>query len=275
MDAVTLCNLALDQISSTRGGNQITSLSPPLPVGTNSQVAARNYQLQTDAVFRAAHWNSARGQVALTLLRAAVGTPENPSGLDPFGNTLPVPPIPWLYEYAQPPDCLAVRFVIPQPPAAAGIISTPLMTGIGVMNIPLVNTSMPFVPAIDRDKDGNQIKVILTNAENAQAVYTMRVPNIDLWDASLQNAVVGTLAAWFCLPVTGDKSLMQMRVGLAVGLINAARMSDGNEGITTTDHEPDFMRARNAGLSFGNTLIAGGPFIAGWSSLGMPDGVSY
>jgi pimeloyl-ACP methyl ester carboxylesterase len=187
--------------------------------------------------------------------------------------THPVPPVPWLYEYAWPSDCLAMRFVMPQPVPPATAV--PLMTNTGIMNWPRVTTSLPFVPAIDLDANGNQIKVILTNACRAQGVYTARIPNVDLWDASLQNAVIGALAAWMCLPVTGDKALMQMRVQLAVGLIQAARISDGNEGITSTDHEPDFMRARNAGLAFGNTLLAGGPFIAGWDSWGGPDGMSY
>lgn len=269
---VDLCNLALDQIVAR---TSITGLTPPSPPNNKAaEVAARTYQIQTDAVFRAAHWNSARLQNTLTLLRAAVGTPENPSGVDAGGNTLPIPPVPWRYEYAYPPDCLLMRFVIPRPnlPIAG---TAPLMTNVGMSNLPLVNTSLPFVPAIDTDQDGNQIKVLLTNAGKAQGVYTARISNPDLWDASLQNAVIGTLAAWFALPITGDKSLMTMRVQLAVGLINAARMSDGNEGITTTDHIPDWMQIRESGSGWGGFGAAGGNFMAGWDAIGMPNGVSY
>lgn len=267
---VDLCNLALDQIVARA---TITGISPPSPPASlAAQVATRTYQPQADAVFRAAHWNSARRQVTLTLLGAAVGTPENPSG-----TTLPIPPIPWRYEYAWLPDCLKMRFVMPQPnlPVPG---SAPLMTSVGVTNSPLVNTAMPFVPAIDVDQNGNQIKVILTNAHKAQGVYTARIDNVDLWDASLQNAVVGVLAAWFALPITGDKTLMQLRTQLAVGLVNAARMSDGNEGITSMDHDPDWMQIRNAGNGWGGVAgggWGGGPFIAGYDGLGMPDGVSY
>lgn len=272
---VDLCNMALDQISAR---TSITGISPPSPPNnTAAQVATRTYQTQVDAVFRAAHWNSARLQKELTLLKAAVGTPENPSGFDSNGNLLPAPPVPWRYEYGWEPDCLAMRFVIPRPnlPIAG---QAPIMTNVGIACQPLVNTAMPFVPAIDTDANGNQVKVILTNAMKAQGVYTARIANPDLWDSQLQNAVIGTLAAWFCLPLTGDKSLMSMRIQLAVGLITQARISDGNEGITSTDTIPDWMLVRETGSGWGgiaNNGSAGGPFIAGWSSIGYPDGVSY
>ena len=275
MDPIALCNLALDQISSTRQGNAITSLSPPSPPNSlNAQVAARTYQPQVDATFRAAHWNSARRQVALTLLSSAVGTPENPTGKDALGNTLPVPPMPWLYEYAWPPDCLAMRFVMPQPsPLVTG--SPPLMTNLGVSSFPQVVTSVPFVPAIDLDSSGNQIKVILTNARTAQGVYTGRINNVDLWDSSLQNAVINVLAAWFALPITGKMDLMKLRTQLAVGMIQQARITDGNESITSSDLRVDWMEARNAGQGWGSTFLGVGPFVMGWSTIAMADGISY
>lgn len=273
---VDLCNLALDQISAR---SNITGISPPSPPGNlSAQVATRTYQPQVNAVFRAAHWNSARLQKPLTLLKAAVGTPENPSGYDSNGNLVPVPPVPWRYEYSWPSDCLLLRFVIPRPnvPIAG---SAPIMTSVGISNQPLVNTAMPFVPAIDDDLSGNQIKVILTNAQKAQAVYTARIDNCDLWDASLQNAVIGVLAAWFAMPITGDKSLVSMRTQIAVGLINDARRNDSNEGITSVDTVPDWMSVRNAGSGWGGLGAgdgwSGGPFIGNWASIGMPDGISY
>jgi hypothetical protein len=264
---VDLCNMALGQIGAR---TDITGINPASPPNNKGAVtAALLYQTQADAVFRAAHWNSGRLQNPLTLLRAATGTPENPAG-----TTLPLPPTPWLYEYAWPPDCLLMRFVVPKPvPAAATLV--PLMTNLGVINQPLVNTSMPFVPAIDTDANGNQVKVILTNARNPDGVYTARIANVDLWDPSLQNAVVGTLAAWFVMPVTSDKTLLQMRVGLAVGLINAARLSDGNEGITTSDVPVDWMDVRNTGAGWGDGFSTGQPYVMGWQSIAMPNGVSY
>jgi hypothetical protein len=196
---VNLCNIALGQISAR---TSITGINPASPPNNKAaEVASELYQTQVDAVFRAAHWNSARIQNPLTLLRAARGTPENPAG-----TTLPLPPLPWMYEYLYPPDCLLMRFVAPKPtPQTAAV---PIMTNLGFIERPLVNTAVPFVPAIDTDANGNQIKVILTNARNPDGVYTGRINNIDLWDASLQNAVIGTLAAWFTMPVTGKLDMM-------------------------------------------------------------------
>lgn len=261
-----LCNLALDQISAR---TSITGLNPATPPNNlAAQVASRTYQLQADAVFRAAHWNSARLQAKLTLLKAQIGTPENPSG------ALPAPPIPWRYEYAYPDDCLLVRFVIPRPdlPAAG---SAPLMTNTGISYCPLVNTSLPFVPAIDTDSNGNQIKVVLTQACKAQAVYTGRISNIDLWDASLRNAVIGALGAWFAAPITGDDKKKAMAIQIAVGLLNAARMSDGNEGITSTDYIPDWMQVRDTGSNFYGWNVQGGGYMAGYDGWSAPDGMSY
>ena len=268
--AVDLCNLALDQIAAR---SVIAGINPPAPPNNlAAQVASRTFQLQADAIFRAAHWNSARVQTpnGLTLLKAAIGTAENPSG------ALPQPPIPWRYEYAYPPDCLLVRFVMPTPnlPAAG---QAPLMTNTGINYIPWVRTSLPFVPAIDFDANGNQIRVILTNAFKAFAVYTGRILNIDLWDPLLQNAVIAANAAWFAAPSTGDDKKKTMATQMAVGYLNAARISDGNEGITSSDFIPDYMKVREAGGGWGwnGWTPPYGGYMGAYENWSGPDGISY
>ena len=260
-----LCNLALDQIAAR---TSITGLNPPSPPNNvAAQAAARLYQLQADAVFRAAHWNSARKQATLTLLKAERGTRENPSGL------LPTPPVPWRFEYAYPDDCLKVRFVIPRHHSPE--TSTPLMTGSGTHHHHHVQTGLPFVPAIDTDANGNQIKVILTNAPRADAVYTARIANVDLWDPMLQNAVIGALGAWLCSPVSGSDERKKMAIAMASGLIQQARISDGNEGITSVDHTPDWMAVRSSGSGFWGFHLENGGFMGGFDGWTGSDGVSY
>jgi hypothetical protein len=263
--AVDLCNLALDQISARTSINGINPPSPPNNLA--AQVASRTYGLQADAVFRAAHWNSARKQAVLTLLKAAIGTPENPSG------QLPQPPIPWRYEYAYPPDCLLMRFVMPAPNLPG--TTAPVMTNVGANLRLSARTGLPFVPAIDTDSGGNQIKVVLTNVCQAQGVYTARINNIDLWDSHLQNAVIGALAAWFVPPISGDEKKLAARIQIMQGLLNAARMSDGNEGITSTDVIPDWMRVRDVGTGWWAGDVPGGGFLAGWEGWAAPTGISY
>lgn len=267
MDAVSICNQALDQIAAR---SSIASIDPPSPPNNlAAQVAARTYQTQMEAVFCGAHWNSARFQKPLTLLKAAQGTPENPDG-----QTMGIPPAPWSYQYAYPEDCLQVRFVMPRDPRFDLPYGITLMTNMGARHHGRAITSLPFVPAIDHDQEGNEIKTILTHARHAEAVYTGRVHDVNLWGAPLRNAVTATLAAWMTMPLTGDKQLMVMRVQLAVGLITAARLHDGNEGITSSDLPVDWMDVRNQGAWF-NDRFGPGPFLASWQAVAMPNGVSY
>lgn len=271
MNAVDLCNLALDQIAARTSITGINPASPPNNLA--AQVASRTYQIQADAVFRAAHWNSARRQKTLTLLKAAAGTSANPDG------TLPTPPLPFRYEYAWPNDCLKFRFLFPQPDLATAT-SPQIMTNTGVSCYPLVNTAVPYVVDIDDDAQGNQIKVLLTNAMNATGVYTARIDNVDLWDPALQNAVIGALAAWFVSPISGDDKKLALHVQLAASLINAARISDGNETIQAQDAIPDWMQIRDSGGGWGfgatnNSGWIGAGCVSGWDTWAAPTGISY
>src|SRR5271157_3439941 len=104
MDPVGIVNIALQKI----GAQATVSSINPSDGSTEGNAAAILYQPTMDALMRAAHWNFTRFQVAGTLIKAAIGTPENLTG-----TTLPVPLQPWLYEYATPPDCLKVRYILP------------------------------------------------------------------------------------------------------------------------------------------------------------------
>ncbi len=260
MTPVDIVNTALDNIGARFS---ITSLNPPLPP-PNAAVCARQYQLRMDALFRAAHWNCARRQIGLTLLKAAIGTPENANG------TMPVPPIPYTYEYAYPADCLAARYLIPNPPQS-GSTSPPILAG-GVMQ---VNQWIPpvgykFAVAIDTDAGGNQIKVILTDLEFAQLVYTARIDNPDLWDPHLQNAASATLGAWLVNPLARNAQVLKEQIEIAKSIIVGARISDGNEGVTSSDHTPDWMMVRGSS-AYG--YLTGPTTWYGWDSMGFPGGV--
>lgn len=265
---VDIFNMGLDQIGAS--GQAIQGFSPPIPATSlAAQVATRNYQTQMDALFRAVHWNCARFQTpgGLTLLKAAAGTPENPSG------SLPVPPLPFQYEYALPPDCLKVRFVIPSPTPQSG--GAPFLTNQGLTTPPLINTSLPFVVGLDLDAAGQQTKVILTNAENAQAVYTARVSDPDNWDPQLVVAASSVMAAWSVNPLLRNSELLKERVQVAGGLIVQARVTDGNEAIATTDHMPDWIEVRGTGGGFSWEGRGGVGYMAGWDAITMPNGLTF
>jgi hypothetical protein len=258
---VDVANMSLDNIGARFS---ITSLNPPLPP-PNAIVVARHYQPKIDALHRAAHWNCTRRQIGLTLLKAAVGTPENPGG-----TTLPIPPIPYQYEYAYPADCLKARYLIPNPPTV-GSTSPPILGG-GVMQNPIWNPPVgyKFAVAVDTDPAGNQIKVILTDLEFAQMVYTARIVNPDLWDPHFLAAGCATLGAWLVNPLARNAQVLKEQIEIASSIITQARISDGNEGVTTTDHDPDWMRVRgSSAYGFLNSPTNW----YGWDSMGFPGGV--
>lgn len=233
---VDVANMALDQIGSTV---TVQSINPPAPSGVVAETLARNWTTWLSSTFRGAHWNCLRFQKPLTLLKSAAGTQSNPSGSGPL------PPIPFLYEYAYPTDCALMRFVIPQVTTPG--TSVPIMTNVGGLTVNNAITRIPFVPALDEDAQGKPIKVILTNAPVALGCYTRYLPDPNFWDDSLLQAVICVVAAWMVNPAARNKDLLQERVGMARSMIEEARRTNGNEGISNIDHYPDFMQVRDGG----------------------------
>lgn len=241
---------------------KVTSINPS--DGTQAgDVASTLYQGKIDALSRSAHWNCLRRQQSLTLLKAAQGTAENPDG-----TTLPIPPVPWLYSYAPPSDWLKWRYLIATPDQN-NAASPPIMTGLGGIpsyNYPQVN--IPYAVAVDTDQDGNLVSVLLTNVQNAIAVYTARITNCDLWDSMFQQAAVATMAAFLVNPLNRNVELAKEQAGAAGSIILQARVSDGNEGPVSVDHMPDFIAVRGVGYW--------GPYVptcwTGWDSMALPGG---
>ena len=257
---VTITNLALDACAVRA---QVTSINPS-DGSQAGDVASRHYQPRFDALARSAHWQCLRRQTTLTLLKSAQGTPTNPTG------SLPQPPQPWLYEYALPADYLKARFI----PAIVqqNVGTVPLMSNISLSPPPFIDrVAVPFVICIDTDSDGNQIKVMLTNWENAQLVYTARITNPDLWDSQFSMAFVSTLASFMQTPLNANAQLLGQNVSIARSMIDAARISDGNEGPSTVDHVPDWIAARG----WPGLLEAAANGWLPWDSMAFPEGLPY
>lgn len=87
-------------------------------------------------------------------------------------------------------------------------------------------------------------RVILTNQQSATLCYVKQVTDPNVWDPQFQDAFVQYLGANMCYALTGDKALSNMCVNEANRLIMEARKSDGNEGLTTNNVTPDWIRAR-------------------------------
>lgn len=209
---VQICNFALASIGTRSTISSLTEGS------AEANQCALHYDVALEATLRGAHWNFARKQVTLALIADATQ-----------GQTVPQP---WLYEYALPANCLLARFVLPQ---------------MAAMGLPVPNVQprpVPFIIASDQDENGNDITVLLTNEPNAQLVYTGRMSNPAVYDPSFVDAFAPVLGSKLAIPLTGDKATRQQQIQIAQGLLNAAQVANGNEGLTIIDHQPDWMEVR-------------------------------
>jgi hypothetical protein len=261
----TKIDIANRSLLSVGARTQITDF-PPGDSSVEASAIAVLWQPTFEALGRAARWNALRKQDTLSLLAAAKGTPENEYGL-----TLPLPPQPWLYSYAYPTDCLSMQYIVPTFPDTSG--SSPPPTTINNSAgtwLPGAGGQIKYVVSTSKDAQGNSNIVILCNQRLAQAVYTCNQSNPQLWDSMFQAAMVASLAAFLVPALTLSFPLMQMSIASAEKMIIQARTADGNEGVTTMDHLPDWMRARTGGTGFG--LGYGGYSWEGYQDMAWPTG---
>lgn len=219
-DQVTICNLALDSIGAR---SEIASL-------TEDSQAARKLSLHwapaVDAILSAAHWNFARKQAALALLKD--GTLSPPDSV----------PQPWLYEYAPPADSLLSRYIMPT------FTSSPASLPGPVAALDASTPAVRFIVSSDVDTNGSPVNVILTNQPEALLVYTYRVTNPELFDGQFVVALAAYLGSRVAISLTGDKNMAKMAFDIADRTTREARASNGNEGITVNDVVPDWIRVR-------------------------------
>lgn len=216
---------------------------------------------------RSAPWNCLRQQSDLTLLAAAAGTPENVDG-----TTLPLPAVPWLYQYALPDLCLDMRYIVPSLPNLTPTGTTPLTTASVVASTWLpCDGDIPFVVAYSTDSQNNPIQTILTNQTQAQAVFTVNQPNPVIWDSLFEQAFVASLAAFLVPALSLNIPLMQMQIKIADTAITMARVRDGDEGTTVQDHIPDWIKARQSGGYF-NSGIGSYDQYGVWANMLWPGG---
>jgi hypothetical protein len=267
-DQVSIANRALLAVGARA---QVSSVTPSDGSEEGDAIAVL-WAPTFEMLARTAPWNCLRKQATLSLLAAAQGTPENPDG-----TVMPLPPTPWLYMYAYPSDCLMFRFVSPSFPNGNGS-NIPMMTN--------VNSAPTWLPTggqvvfqISSNPDpitGAPVLVVLTNQDQAQAVYTANQSNPATWDSLFQQAMVNSLGAFLVPALSLSLPLMDRVVKGAESAIAHARTMDGNEGVTTMDHDPDWMQARLGGQGWGGGFGFNASF--GWGEMVWPgfyNGGSY
>lgn len=258
---VDICNQAL----GAAGARSTISSLTPSDGSEEANNCALYYGRTRDSLLRSALWNFAKKPGTLSLIKAAPGTPENPTtAAGPWSNAQPSPG--WAYAYALPPDCLRIRRLLPQPAGTGLGLAIPLTpvdrAAVGAYGS---KAALPFSVASDIDGNGNAIAVVNANVSQALALYTYRCVLIDLWDAQFQGAMVAALAANLAIPLSGDRELLKLNVELVRDAVNQARITDGNEGVARQDMLPDWLTVRGAGMA-GSPL---GWFDRGWDSLSL------
>lgn len=235
-DAVSICNRSLLSIGAR---TTISSLSPS-DGSTASDACTILFDPTFSSLGRTAQWGCLRKQATLSLLAAAQGTPENPQG-----TTFPLPPSPYLYMYALPPDSLAFWYIVPSfpaqitggpPPTTFSLSSPAYLYGQG--------TQIPYEIGYSTDANGSPFGMILTNQTQAQGVYAVNQPNPAIWDSQFQAAMVASLGAYLVPALALNFTLMQMCIKTAENIIAMARASDANESVTTQNREADWIVAR-------------------------------
>jgi hypothetical protein len=263
-----------------------------------AQIALRAYPHCLEQLLRAANWDFARKQANLTLIADATGQTVG------VGNVVPVP---WIYEYGYPSDCVKARFIPWNPlqttPIPAGNItppnpSSPPTTGtpnlVGNRIRParfLVATDptaaylpTPPVPYDQPPLSPQGQTVVLTNVQNAVLIYTALMQYPAVWDPLFRAALVAFIASEIALPLAQDKkvgvTMRAQNIMIAKLKIEQARIRDGNEGFYSSDIRVDWMAARWSGGAGGwgnNWSDGGGPANqwGGWDSIGFCDGSAY
>lgn len=89
-------------------------------------------------------------------------------------------------------------------------------------------------------------RVILCNQQSAILQYNTQVIDPNVMDPLFQDAWVAILGARLVHQLSGDKGLANEAIMVANKIIEEARKVDGNEGITTNDVTPDFLRVRGS-----------------------------
>ena len=187
--STTVTNEALQFIASQY---QITSLTDGSPA---AKAANAVYAPTVELLLRELDPDFARYTLALT----SAGAPT------------PVPP--WAYEYTYPADMLRLRQVRP-PGSGTGSLSD-------------VNDPHPIRANVAFDIIGGvNTKVILTNQQNALAVYTTSLVTEAAWDAVFQDAVVRRLANPLAMALSGRPDFAKEILMQSAQMASAAEAVD-------------------------------------------------
>lgn len=157
--------------------------------GSDAAQAALDIYAQTrDALLRQMDPGFAQRNIVLTLLKQAPAAGYIP----PNTWTTAFPPLPWIFEYSYPSDCLKVRAVKPSPIFVPVFDPQP-----NIFDTPNDNSLTP--PA----------RVIVCNVEAAICVYTGQVTDPTTWEPDFVEAFAAAMARRLA-PLLKDMNAAQL-----------------------------------------------------------------
>lgn len=220
---VDIANLALSRLGDRA---TVTSISPPEGSAQADHVA-RFWPMARDTALEAAPWRFATAREALTATDYETGN--------------------WSYAYFLPTDCLLVRRVLP--PTSA--------TNSGaIFDADAIADDWDIRFDIETDDTG--AKVLLTNQEDAVAIFTKRVVDPSKYTTAFTDAVARLLESYLAGSVikgqAGAKAA-QLAYNAYAAMIARAAATEVNQSNTRRDYVPGAMAAR--GVAFGNNRRVG------------------
>lgn len=133
-------------------------------------------------------------------------------------------PTHWLYEYVYPNLCLSVRSLVHP--------STPT---------PRKDQKIPY----EIGNDGTQ-RVIYTDLEDAEVVYTVDVTNANLFPPLFENALSALIASEIAIPLTIKPDMIAQARQAYLQFKDQAMRADANEGETGSEPDSEYIAYRNA-----------------------------
>jgi hypothetical protein len=206
MAALTDVDVANQSLAMISSRSQIVNFNENTVEAKNVNIF---YNRIRDQVMTMAWWNFARRTEALSLMKSAPGTPENPNPQVPWTSANPAPP--WLYQYRYPNDCLLFRYITYKPNSQPSLTtSTPLTTAIMSSDSWWPGPPQKFVVATDFNLSSD------INNVHTDPVLSIDVANPALFavnDLITISDVVGTVEVNANTYLVVNKSIFNLQLG--------------------------------------------------------------
>ena len=207
---VSICNMALSKIGASSSIESLTEGSAEANECNLWYTFSRRQTLQ------ATDWGFARRRITL-----ATHGDDPPSGV-------------WGYRYQYPSDCLTMR-KIESPVSGVGVWSPEEKRLVADAD------AIPFSVELDDNQD---TKSILSNLDNAIAVYTMDLVEVTLFSEMFVTTLATAIAANIAYALTKKTKLEEKMALRFQQIIMAAGAVDGNEQMEPPPREASWHRGR-------------------------------